>query len=356
MATKTLPPITPDPANSPFIIDCPFQGQGQNEWKVLVRNLSPYAIQGAVGVYNYWLGPYEQDYWELNSIQSFMLIPVTLSTVPGGSQLGSILITAFDQSSDYDGNFPVALTPPTLEQTFSLIAEGELTLDGTSYDGQQVSGLMPQPFDAVIAMVQITANDGEEPSENPIMVQLLCLDAPFTGDGPPPGLYTMDAKGRFTFGNAVLSTAAPLGYWELSVASPPEFPLAKGTSMAYLMKYAIYGVTIAEADALMAVPPTAGVSQVGLTTNQGAFLEPPLRSRRGNQLVIDYSYTKNLTLTLVRSDDMSLLFNSNHLAVTTSVLVDDRSNGAGKSRLARRPVSCCMGVALREPREPLRRS
>jgi hypothetical protein len=100
--------------------------------------------------------------------------------------------------------------------------------------------------------------------------------------------------------------------------------------MAYVMKYAIYGVTIAEADALMAVPPTAGVSQVGLTANQSGFLEPPLRSRRGNQLVIDYSYTKNLTLTLVRSDDMSLLFNSNHLAVTTTVLVDDRSNGAGK--------------------------
>ena len=100
--------------------------------------------------------------------------------------------------------------------------------------------------------------------------------------------------------------------------------------MAYHLKYAIYGVTIAEADALMAVPPTAGVSQVGLLANHFGFLEPPLRSRRGNQLVIDYSYTKNLTLTLLRSDDMSLLYRSDLLATTRSVLIDDSTNGAGK--------------------------
>ena len=223
MATQTLPPIIPDPTKSPFTVNNPWQGQGLNGWKILIRNLSPYALMAAVGVYNYWLGPYEEDYWDLGTIQSFFFTTKTLSTTPGGSQLGSVLITAFDQSSDYNGNFPVALTPPTLEQTFSLIAEGDLTMEGTSYVGQQVSGLMPQPFDAVIAMVQITS-DGEEPFELPIMVQLFCLDAPFTGVGPPPGLYTMDAKGRFTLGNAVLSTAAPLEYWELSVAVPPFFP------------------------------------------------------------------------------------------------------------------------------------
>jgi hypothetical protein len=89
-----------------------------NKWKALIRNVSPYALVGSVGVFTVWLGPYEQDYWEFPSgVQSITLYPQNLSLFAGFNVIivGFVLVTAFDQSSDYDGEFPVALTPPSVE-------------------------------------------------------------------------------------------------------------------------------------------------------------------------------------------------------------------------------------------------
>jgi hypothetical protein len=42
MATSSLPPIVPTPDQITFV-DSPWQGQGLDVWKALVRNLTPYA-------------------------------------------------------------------------------------------------------------------------------------------------------------------------------------------------------------------------------------------------------------------------------------------------------------------------
>ena len=77
-----------------------------------MRNNTVYDLMISAGVYTSWLGPDEQDYLEFaEGIQSFQLIPVTTQEIPGSIFEGDVKITAFDQSSGYDGQFPVPLAP-----------------------------------------------------------------------------------------------------------------------------------------------------------------------------------------------------------------------------------------------------
>jgi hypothetical protein len=121
MATKVLGPYNPDPTVTGKIgikTDCPFQGQGLNKWKALIRNVSPWPLIANAGVFTFWLGPYEQDYYEFPAgLQSFTLFPQAISLFAGFNVtvVGFVLVTAFDQSSAYDGAFPVALSPPAIE-------------------------------------------------------------------------------------------------------------------------------------------------------------------------------------------------------------------------------------------------
>jgi hypothetical protein len=121
--------------------------------------------------------------------------------------LGEILITAFDQSSDYDGQYPVALTPPTLEQTFSLIATGSIG-PGTPSGDLEATGIMNQPFDAVIALCCMDLEETHPTA--PVFVQLRTQLSP----GPTP-IYSTDRKGRFSSGQANLSTVGAGTVWFL---------------------------------------------------------------------------------------------------------------------------------------------
>jgi hypothetical protein len=118
MATKVLGPFNPDPAISQkngILVANPFQGQGQNPWKALIRNVSPWPLFTIAGVYSYWIGPYEEDYYEFpGPLTSFTMIPVPQPLFPV-VVVGFVLVTAFDQSSKYDGTFPCAITPPSLQ-------------------------------------------------------------------------------------------------------------------------------------------------------------------------------------------------------------------------------------------------
>lgn len=113
MATKSLAPFYPNPPTEATIpVVSPFMGQGRNKWKALVRNLSPYALILGIAVDTSWLGPFEEDYLEFPAgVQTFTIYPQILPT-SGTGQQGVILVTAFDQSSDYDGDFPISLSLP----------------------------------------------------------------------------------------------------------------------------------------------------------------------------------------------------------------------------------------------------
>lgn len=116
MATKALPPIVaPFALNEAIEIDCPFQGQGLNTWQALVRNNTVYDLMVIAGASSTWLGPDEQDYYEFPpGISSFRLIPVNDESIPQFIFQGTIKVTAFDQSSGYDGVFPQSLAPPVI--------------------------------------------------------------------------------------------------------------------------------------------------------------------------------------------------------------------------------------------------
>jgi len=210
MATKILGPFTPDPSsNEPLTIDCPFSGQGTNNWKALVRNISPYALVVIGGASQTWLAPYEQDYYEFpGAVSSFLLTPQSLTASGGenGGPAGTILITAFDQSSSYDGVYPSQISQPQLEQTFTSIASGTLTdSDPTA------TGPLPQEFDAVLVVATVTSGTPEFGS--PCFVQLLVKNS--------AGAFE-DAKGRFTPGRMNFACAGGGDTWELNMVGIPQ--------------------------------------------------------------------------------------------------------------------------------------
>lgn len=95
-----------------FVIDNPWQGQARNKWKALVRNNTVYDLMISASDYTTWLGPDEQDYYEFpEGVQSFAMIPVVTTPIPGSIFEGDVKVTAFDQSSEYDGQFPTPLAP-----------------------------------------------------------------------------------------------------------------------------------------------------------------------------------------------------------------------------------------------------
>ena len=281
MATLTIPPINDLIPGQIQFVDSPWQGQGLDAWKALVRNLSPYALMVAVSTSTYWLGPFEQDYYEFpEGVYTFGIIPQIVGLSAPSSAPGAVLVTAFDQSSDYDGNFPVALSPPTLEQTFSLIGSG--TIDQDTPGGLVAFGLTQQ-FGALLALCSWGGLDGTE--STPLFMTLYT-----------PGSFispiTMDQKGRFTEGLFNLSCAGAGDSVILQAVNGPAM---------FSIEYEIFGVTIADVEQLVS-PPT-GVSYSG---DGGITIEPVVRARQGSKIAIsgNVSDTTDPTITLLESDDV----------------------------------------------------
>ena len=248
MTTKILGPFAPnpDPTVGPIEVENPFQGQGTNDWKALVRNITPYALVVIAGASQSWLAPFEQDLYEFpGAINRFYLDVQTLGNVPGGnsSSAGSILVTAFDQSSSYDGTFPTSISQPQLQQTFSLLGEG--TLDSTQLS---ISGVLAQSFDAVVCIAKVDATlTPPTTGWSPSVFMRLTVDA--TDGVTDFGGYT-DSKGRFSPGRANFSVPGGGTRWTFAVIGKP----GTFTSHNITVPFQIYGVTIADATALLGPP------------------------------------------------------------------------------------------------------
>lgn len=269
MATIALPAITPMP-NTFQVVDSPWKGQGLNPWSALVWNLTPFAIAIAVSTSTYWIPPFTLDYYEFpDGVYSFGMVPTNVGNGAVGTNVGYILVTAFDQSSSYDGAFPVALTQPALQQTFTVISSGQLTLPADRY----TSGQLSQSFDALFLVMSFEAGtDPVRPEDELYFVTLTAFDA--TGNS------VNDSKGRFTSGYLNLSCIGAGDQWSIAF---DQFPFDANT-----VGYTLYGVTIADTTSLLYPP--AGVSQqsgIGSgSTPPFSIIEPYVRSGKGSKLAI----------------------------------------------------------------------
>ena len=282
MATQTLAPINDLTPGQIIFVDSPWQGQGLDAWKALVRNLSPYALMIAVSTSTYWLGPFEQDYYEFPlGVYTFGIIPQLVGLTAPSATPGAVLVTAFDQSSSYDGNFPVALTPPTLEQTFTIIGSGTIDQDTP---GTEVSYGLTQQFGALLCIASWGGLDGVAEA-TPLFLTMYT----------PGGFIlpiTMDEKGRFTEGLFNLACAGAGDSVILQVVNPPA---------TFSLEYEIFGITIADVEQL--ISPTSGVSYSG---PGDITIEPVVRGRQGSQIAISGSVSDFTvpTITLLESDDV----------------------------------------------------
>jgi hypothetical protein len=306
MATYALPPITPAPGTLQTI-DSPWQGQGVDVWRALVRNLSPYPLMIGVSTSTYWLAPYEQDFYEFPAgVYSFSIIPQeAIVTTAGGSQVGTILVVAFDQSSNYDGVFPSPLSSPDLQQTFALLGSGTY-----NFGDPNPTGTQGQPFDAIVAYVELLSLEqgGDAPPfSSPAMFLL-------TSTTPVVNAAAQDCKGSFAAGaNLILACSGPGPVWNLSGI------VADSGECSY--NYSVYGVTIGDPIGLLGPPQGAtGPANPGIAT-EPYFWQPTLIGSVGTQLAIEGSYTGPGHLTISVCDGQYPFFST-----TTFVLIDDPTN------------------------------